>query len=536
MIKTTLKTIAVFLMALGLSVYSQTPVIGAGVTSINNVGGLFIFSGPGVSCTSTTCTFTGGVSSDFPIILGVTSIAANSTNTAITGLTLDGVSPTTFGFVDPTSSIQAQLNAKTSSAIVPSTAPAAGQILVGNAGGTAYAPVTMSGSCTMASTGAITCSSGGSVTSVSNSDSTLTISPTTGAVVGSLNLNHANTWTAAQALGNSTATTQSQADNSTKLATTAYTDLAVANAVAGVNPAVAVLAASTANIAGTYTQVGGGIGDFFTVTATGAFTLDGIAINTIGQRVLLKDQSTASQNGVYTATVVGAVAVSPVFTRALDYDVPSDVNNTGTIPVQSGTVNTTTSWLLTSQVISIGSAGSSLTYTKFSLAPSSIVTASSPGAGVAHFAGSTQAVTSSPVVGSDMTNATVTATQLAAQYSKGSCSEAWGGSGASFALTSGDDAISNNTCYNDSGVTRTITAVKCRSDNGSNTTTVNPTFGSAGTGTTILSGALTCGNSYAYSSSGTVSNASWTTGTGIDPAMAGTLTGTSIAMIVEYTY
>jgi hypothetical protein len=146
------------------------------------------------------------------------------------------------------------------------------------------------------------------------------------------------------------------------------------------------------------------------------------------------------------------------------------------------------------------------------------------------------AVTVGPIVGADMTNATVTATQLAAQYSEGQCTEVWGGSGTSFALTSGDDAISNNSCYNDSGVTRTITALKCRSDNGSNTTTVNPTFGSAGTGTTILSGALTCGNSYAYSSSGTISNASWTTGSGITPAMAGTLTGTSIAMIVEYTF
>jgi len=126
-----------------------------------------------------------------------------------------------------------------------------------------------------------------------------------------------------------------------------------------------VLAASTANVTGTYTQVGGGIGDTFTVTATGAFTLDGIAINAIGQRVLLKNQTTASQNGMYTATVVGATAISPVFTRALDYDTPSDVNNTGSIPVQSGTVNTTTSWLLTSQVTSIGSAGSSLTYTQF---------------------------------------------------------------------------------------------------------------------------------------------------------------------------
>jgi hypothetical protein len=130
----------------------------------------------------------------------------------------------------------------------------------------------------------------------------------------------------------------------------------------------------------------------------------------------------------------------------------------------------------------------------------------------------------------------VVAADLAAQYSKGSCTEAWGGSGAAHALASGDDAVVNNTCYNDSGVTRTITAVKCRSDNAANTTTVNPTFGSAGTGTTILSGALTCGNSYAYSASGTVSNASWTTGTGIDPAMSGTLTGTSIALLIEYTY
>ena len=163
----------------------------------------------------------------------------------------------------------------------------------------------------------------------------------------------------------STSPTQNPLDNSTKVSTTAYADAAVAAALAGTNPAVAVLAASTANLTGTYVQVGGGVGDTFTITATGAFTLDGIAINTIGQRVLFKNQSTASQNGVYTATTVGASLVSPVFTRAADYNTPSNVNNTGTIPVQSGTVNATTSWLLTSQVTSIGSAGSSLIYTQF---------------------------------------------------------------------------------------------------------------------------------------------------------------------------
>ena len=135
---------------------------------------------------------------------------------------------------------------------------------------------------------------------------------------------------------------------------------------------------------------------------------------------------------------------------------------------------------------------------------------------------------------SNISSGTVAAARLPAGVF--TCAEVWSGSGTSSALQSGDDAISKNTCYNDSGSTRTITAVKCRSDNASNTTTVNPTFGSAGTGTAILSGALTCGNSYAYSSSGTVTNSSWTTGTGIDPGMGGTLTGTSISMIVEYHY
>lgn len=50
---------------------------------------------------------------------------------------------------------------------------------------------------TLADAGAA-CGSGGAVSSVTNSDGTLTISPTTGAVVASLALSHANTWTGNQ--------------------------------------------------------------------------------------------------------------------------------------------------------------------------------------------------------------------------------------------------------------------------------------------------------------------------------------------------
>lgn len=115
------------------------------------------------------------------------------------------------------------------------------------------------------------------------------------------------------------------------------------------------------------------------------------------------------------------------------------------------------------------------------------------------------------------------------------CEVAWTGTGTANALQSGDDAAADNSCYNKLGVTETITAVYCRSSAASNTTTINPTFGADGTGTTILSGALTCGSSNAYSATGTVSNGALTDGSGINPVMGGTLTGTSIHMLVIYT-
>jgi len=51
-------------------------------------------------------------SGGFPITLGSTSIAGSSTTTSVSGLTVDGVTPTVMGYVDPTSSIQTQLNGK----------------------------------------------------------------------------------------------------------------------------------------------------------------------------------------------------------------------------------------------------------------------------------------------------------------------------------------------------------------------------------------------------------------------------------------
>lgn len=128
------------------------------------------------------------------ITLGSTSISLGATASSVSGLTIDGVTPTTFGFVDPTSSIQTQLNAKAliASPTFTGTVTIPALDLSAVTGLTQCLHVNSSGA--VSGTGA-DCGSG-AVSSVSNSDGTLTISPTTGAAVASLNLSHANTWTA----------------------------------------------------------------------------------------------------------------------------------------------------------------------------------------------------------------------------------------------------------------------------------------------------------------------------------------------------
>ena len=83
----------------------------------------------------------------------------------------------------------------------PTTTPA----ITVNVDGTHVLPVNTgsSSNCLTQAGTYVACSSGGAVSSVSNSDGTLTVTPTTGAVVASLALGHANTWTATQTFAGS---------------------------------------------------------------------------------------------------------------------------------------------------------------------------------------------------------------------------------------------------------------------------------------------------------------------------------------------
>lgn len=147
-------------------------------------------------------------------------------------------------------------------------------------------------------------------------------------------------------------------------ATKAYVDASVA----ALQPLTSVYAASTTTIAGTYNNGASGIGSTFTTTATTNFALDGVS-PPVNQRVLIKDQSSGFQNGVYQLTTQAVGGVSgAILTRTSDYNTAAAMNAAGLIPVINGTVNALSSWQQTAIITTVGT--DSLIFMEFTANPS----------------------------------------------------------------------------------------------------------------------------------------------------------------------
>ncbi len=87
-------------------------------------------------------------------------------------------------------------------------------------------------------------------------------------------------------------------------------------------------------------------------------TVDGVTLAT-GDRILLKDQSTGSQNGIYTVNASGAP------TRATDFDADSEVTGGTFFFVEEGTVNADNGFVMTNDgTVTVGSTA--LVFTQFS--------------------------------------------------------------------------------------------------------------------------------------------------------------------------
>ena len=132
----------------------------------------------------------------------------------------------------------------------------------------------------------------------------------------------------------------------------------------GNKPQAAVACATTAAFAGTVTYANGTSGVGATLTlSTPITTIDGVTITTVGTRILVKNQASALQNGVYTYTSGGATTV---LTRATDADQLAEVPYGSTYYVNAGTVNGTQTFIQYTTITSFGTSpfSYSLTSTK----------------------------------------------------------------------------------------------------------------------------------------------------------------------------
>lgn len=96
-------------------------------------------------------------------------------------------------------------------------------------------------------------------------------------------------------------------------------------------------------------------GTLATAFANGS-VVDGITLVT-GDRILIKNQSTGSQNGIYTVNATGAP------TRSSDMDVASDFPSSFTF-VEQGTLNADTGWVCTNNLVVVGTT--EITFSQFS--------------------------------------------------------------------------------------------------------------------------------------------------------------------------
>jgi hypothetical protein len=100
-----------------------------------------------------------------------------------------------------------------------------------------------------------------------------------------------------------------------------------------------VVAATTTNLSATYDNGASGVGATLTY-GSAVVTLDGVTL-TDGDRILVKDQTNAFENGIYVRTS------STVWTRTVDADTASDLTGGAFVFVEQGTANADNGYVFT---------------------------------------------------------------------------------------------------------------------------------------------------------------------------------------------
>lgn len=165
--------------------------------------------------------------------------------------------------------------------------------------------------------------------------------------------------TAAVSMNNQRLTNLATPTAATDAVTKAYAD----SIQTGLDPKESCRVATTATV-GTYNSTGG-------TSARGQLTacpntLDGVTL-VANDRILVKDHSNNTANGIYVVTTVGTGA-NGVWDRATDFDADVEVTANAFTFVSEGTTNADSAWTVTTNdnIIIGGASGSAITWVQFS--------------------------------------------------------------------------------------------------------------------------------------------------------------------------
>lgn len=190
---------------------------------------------------------------------------------------------------------------------------------------------------------------------------------TVNAAAGNNSVNLVPTGTGTVDVANKRITSVAEPTQSSDAATKNYVDAVKT----GLDVKDSVIVATNSNLTATYANGTSGVGATLTNSGTqAALTIDSRVL-TVGDRVLVKDQTTALQNGFYRVTTVGTASTNWVLTRSTDADENSEITPGAFTFVEEGTVGANNGYVCTN-VGSITIGTTPITFVQFSGAGSVI--------------------------------------------------------------------------------------------------------------------------------------------------------------------
>jgi len=130
--------------------------------------------------------------------------------------------------------------------------------------------------------------------------------------------------------------------SSTHIANKAYVD----EVAQGLSTKPSTKVATTANLSGTYNNGTSGVGATFNLGPATTLTIDGISSWSLYDGVLLKNQTSALQNGRYFISQIGGASTDWILTRCIYCDTSDEIPGSY-IFVTDGTANANTGWVAT---------------------------------------------------------------------------------------------------------------------------------------------------------------------------------------------